>query len=624
MDEKEDLRILALEDVEEDAELMEHELRKGGIRFSLRRVYSRESFVAELEDHCPDLIISDYRLPSYDGLTALEDAREKCPNVPFIFLSGTIGEEFAIETLKRGATDYVLKDRITKLVPAVVRALREAGDRRERVRAEEFLRDSEERFKGLAASAQDAIIMTDAEGKVSYWNEAAARVFGFSSKEIMGRDMHLLIAPGRYVDAYRKGFLQFAKTGEGPFIGKTLEMSAQKKDGTEFPVEFSVSALEVNGEWHAISILRDITERKHAEEMMRLQLESMTALRTIGVAIGSSLDLRTTLNILLEKLISQRGVDAADVLLLDPTTLYLHFSAGLGFRTSAIQNTHVRMGKGHAGQVAFERRTLIIPDLSENLTQALKGEEFKSYVAMPLVAHGKVEGVLEIFQRRLFNPTPEWLNFLELMSGQAAIAIDNAALFNSLQRSNIELTLSYDATLEGWGRALELRDADTKGHTERVTEMTMRLASLMGVDEHDLVHVRRGALLHDIGKINIPDRILLKPGPLTQEEAAIMQRHPVYAQELLSPIPFLRPALDIPYCHHEKWDGSGYPRGLKGDLIPFKARIFSVIDVADALVSDRPYRKAWSVERTYDYIKSQTGIHFAPDVVEAFLDMKWE
>ena len=210
------------------------------------------------------------------------------------------------------------------------------------------------------------------------------------------------------------------------------------------------------------------------------------------------------------------------------------------------------------------------------------------------------------------------------MSGQAALAIDNAALFNSLQRSNVELTLSYDATLEGWGRALEFRDADTKGHTERVTEMTMRLARLMGVDDHDLVHVRRGALLHDIGKIHIPDRILLKPGPLTQEETLIMQRHPVYAQEILSPIPFLRPALEIPYCHHEKWDGSGYPRGLKGELIPFKACIFSVIDVADALISDRPYRQAWSVEKTYEYIKSQRGIYFAPEVIEAFLDMKWE
>ena len=406
MDGENDLRILALEDMEEDAELMARELRKGGIRFSLRRVYSKESFIAELEGHCPELIIADYRLPSYDGLSALETVLVKCPDIPFIFLSGTIGEEFAIETLKKGATDYVLKDRISRLVPAVKRAMKEAGDRRERVRAEELLRESEEKFKGLAASAQDAIIMTDGEGKVSYWNEAAERMFGCSISEAMGRDMHMLIAPGRYLDASRNGFLHFVKTGEGPFIGKTLEMSARKKDGTEFPVEFSVSALQVKGEWHAISIIRDITERKHAEEMVRQQLENMTALREIGVAIGSSLDLRVTLNILLEKLISQLRVDAADVLLLDPDTLYLNFSAGLGFRTSAIRNTHVRLGKGHVGQVAFERKTLIIPDLSENVTHALKGEEFKSYVAMPLVAHGKVEGVLEIFQRRLFNPDP--------------------------------------------------------------------------------------------------------------------------------------------------------------------------------------------------------------------------
>jgi response regulator RpfG family c-di-GMP phosphodiesterase len=367
----------------------------------------------------------------------------------------------------------------------------------------------------------------------------------------------------------------------------------------------------------------EIVERKNAEEMMRRQLENMTTLREIGVAIASSLDLNVTLNILLEKLIGQLGVDAANVLLLDPNTLYLNFSTGLGFWTSGIQSTHVRVGKGHAGQVAFERRPLIIPDLSETLTYALTEEKFKSYIAMPLIAHGKIEGVLEIFHRRLFKPTPDWMNFLELMSGQAALAIDNAALFNNLQRANIELTLSYDTTLEGWGRALEFRDADTKGHTERVTEMTMRLAQLLGVDEHDLVHVRRGSLLHDIGKIHIPDSILLKPGPLTREEKAIMQRHPVYAHELLSPIPFLRPALEIPYCHHEKWDGSGYPRGLKGELIPFHARIFSVIDVADALISDRPYRKALSVEKTYGYIESQKGIYFAPEVVDAFLGMKW-
>jgi len=374
----------------------------------------------------------------------------------------------------------------------------------------------------------------------------------------------------------------------------------------------------------SVHIVKDITKRKRAEEMLQHQINNMKALTDIGIAISSSLDLRVTLNVLLEKLIAQLGVDAADVLLLDHDNLYLKYSAGMGFRTSAITNTRVRMGKGHVGRAVLERQTLIIPSLSETLTRALKGEGFESYIAVPLVAHGKIKGALEIFHRKALDPSSEWLGLLELLSGQAAIAIDNATMFDRLQRANAELTLSYDVTLEGWGRALEFRDADTKGHTERVTEMTVRLARLMGIGEHELVHVRRGAMLHDIGKINIPDSILLKPGPLTQEENEIMRMHPVYAHDLLSAIPFLRPAIEIPYCHHEKWDGSGYPRELKGDGIPFKARIFSVIDVADALISDRPYRRAWPAEKVYDYIESMKGVHFDPAVVDAFTDMKWE
>jgi PAS domain S-box-containing protein len=373
----------------------------------------------------------------------------------------------------------------------------------------------------------------------------------------------------------------------------------------------------------SVHIVKDITKRKRAEEMLLHQINNMKALADIGMTIGSSLDLRVTLRVVLERLIAQLGVDAADVLLLDQDNLYLRYSAGMGFRTPAIKDTRVRMGKGHVGRAVFERQTLIVRSLSETLTRALKGEGFESYIAVPLIAHGKVTGALEIFHRKPLNPSSEWLGFLELLAGQAAIAIDNATLFDSLQRANTELTISYDVTLEGWGRTLEFRDADTKGHTERVTEMTLRLARIMGVAEHGLVHVRRGAMLHDIGKINIPDSILLKPGPLTEDESAIMQLHPVYAHELLSAIPFLRPAIDIPYCHHEKWDGRGYPRGLRGEGIPFDARIFTVIDVADALGSDRPYRGAWSTDKVRDYIRSMRGVQFDPAVVDAFLDMEW-
>ncbi len=179
--------------------------------------------------------------------------------------------------------------------------------------------------------------------------------------------------------------------------------------------------------------------------------------------------------------------------------------------------------------------------------------------------------------------------------------------------------VTYDVTLEGLSRALDLRDKETEGHSQRVTTLAVRLADAMGVPKKELAYIRWGALLHDIGKMGIPDAILLKPARLTEDEWAIMRRHPVYAYELLSPIPYLRALLDIPYCHHEKWDGTGYPRGLKGEAIPLTARIFAVADVWDALRSDRPYRPAWPAQKAREYIREQSGTHFDPQVVEAFL-----
>ncbi len=228
----------------------------------------------------------------------------------------------------------------------------------------------------------------------------------------------------------------------------------------------------------------------------------------------------------------------------------------------------------------------------------------------------QVKGVLELFHRTELEPNEEWLKFLHALANQAAIAIDNSSLFNDLQHSNAELTQAYDATIQGWSRALDLRDNETEGHTQRVTELTTRLGRLFGLSEEELVHVRRGALLHDIGKMGVPDGILLKPGPLTDEEWIVMRKHTTFAFELLSPIHFLQTAVDIPYCHHEKWDGSGYPRGLKGEAIPLAARIFALVDVYDALTSDRPYRKAWPEEKVLDHIRSLAGTHFDPQVVK--------
>ena len=190
---------------------------------------------------------------------------------------------------------------------------------------------------------------------------------------------------------------------------------------------------------------------------------------------------------------------------------------------------------------------------------------------------------------------------------------------NELFQMHFELEQSYWSTLDGWGRALELRDDETEGHTRRVTETTVNLAMRYGVSLQDIQHIRHGALLHDIGKMAIPDAILLKPGPLSPDEWVIMKRHPVYALELLKPIPYLKPSLGIPYSHHEKWDGSGYPLGLKGEEIPLAARLFAIVDVWDALLSDRPYRHGWPQEKVLNYIREKSGTHFEPDIVDVFL-----
>ena len=190
-----------------------------------------------------------------------------------------------------------------------------------------------------------------------------------------------------------------------------------------------------------------------------------------------------------------------------------------------------------------------------------------------------------------------------------------------LQEAHSQLLSAYEATIEGWSHAMDLRDKETEGHSRRVAELTVRMARAMGMTEDEIIHVRRGALLHDMGKLGVPDSILHKPDKLTAEEWVIMRQHPQFAYNMLNGIDYLRQALDIPYSHHEKWDGTGYPRGLKGEVIPLAARLFAVVDVWDALLSDRPYRKGWAAEETIEYIRGQAGSHFDPQVVEKFLDI---
>jgi response regulator RpfG family c-di-GMP phosphodiesterase len=362
----------------------------------------------------------------------------------------------------------------------------------------------------------------------------------------------------------------------------------------------------------------------HAKTEQRL--ERLAALHVVDLALSASLDVRVILGALLDQLIAQLHIDAADILLYKPLTQSLEYTLGRGFRTRAIEQSRLRMDDAQAGRAILERRIVSVTNLPEaakdfSRARQLGGEGFFAYFTVPLTAKGQIKGVLELFHRAPLAADTEWLEFLETLGNQAAIAIDNAELFQGLERSNIELGLAYDATIEGWSSALDLRDRETEGHTQRVTRMTERLGHALGLSPEQMIHIRRGALLHDMGKLGVPDNILLKNSSLNEEEWAVMRQHPQFAYDMFSKIAYLKNALEIPYCHHEKWDGSGYPRGLKGEQIPLAARLFAVVDIWDALRFDRPYRPAWPEEKVLDYIRGLAGTHLDPQIVELFLQV---
>ena len=433
----------------------------------------------------------------------------------------------------------------------------------DRKRSEEALQESEAEYRNLFENSVVGISQALPDGRLIRANNAYAQMYGYANPEEMMADVTRI----ERLYAHPKDREEVVHILAAKGVMEPREMVVVRRDGTHIIV--LVGAREIRDSKGNLRFYQaehvEITQRKQAEERIKRQLEHLLALSSIDRLIASNFDLNLSLAEILNYVTKELGVDAADILLLNPGLQMLEFGAGQGFQTNTIRNTHVRLGEGYAGQAALERQLVQIPNLKnepENLfrTTLMAGENFACYYGVPLIAKGQVKGVLEVFHRHVLDPDTEWFDFLNTLAGQTAIAIENSTLFESLQRSNSELGLAYDATIEGWSHALDLRDNETEGHTQRVTETTVKLARAYRLSDTDLVQVRWGALLHDIGKMGVPDGILLKPGPLTDEEWLVMKKHPAFAYEMLSPIHYLRLALDIPYCHHEKWDGSGYPR----------------------------------------------------------------
>jgi len=395
-----------------------------------------------------------------------------------------------------------------------------------------------------------------------------------------------------------------------------------------------VDSLSRSGNPLVSTVIQDITRvsqsllllEQSVGDQMKLKQSQLRALMSVGQVINSSLGLRRVLEEVMDSLISLMHAERGFLMLRESNgELAVQIARGIAHinldeEAFKVSKTVVRKVVDSGAPVLT---TNAQADPRFDAQMSVAAYQLRSILCVPLKLKDDLIGVLYVDNRAHAGIFKD--NDLELISAfadQAAVAIDSARLFEDLQESHRELEKAYQATLEGWVRALDLRDKETEGHTQRVTVLTERLARSMGMEGQALVNITRGALLHDIGKMGIPDGILLKPGALTDEERTLIQKHPVYAYQMLSPIAFLVPAIDIPYCHHEKWDGSGYPRGLRGKEIPFAARIFPVIDVWDALTSDRPYRKALPQYEVRARIQADSGKHFDPVVVDAFMEMK--
>src|SRR5215213_6892028 len=578
------LRILLIEDSEDDAGLVLREIQRGGYEVEFERVETAEDMQTALTRQAWDLIICDFSLPRFSAPRALELLKKSGVDLPFIIASGTIGEESAVNALKAGAHDFIIKGNFARLLPAIQRELKEAETRRERREREREL----EAIALVSASLRTARTFNEMLSRLldqtlTLVEVEAGSIWLFDPVSNM---LEMKIQRGGSPDPIGSTF----PSGEGiPGVvfqlGKPI-IASEFRQATQIPEEFRsqipegmggacvplhaeetiVGVLFINvslprtltsGEIRILNALAEIggnsIHRMHLHEQTVKQLERLAALRAIDLAISSVFDLQVTLMIVINEVVRQLQVDAACVLLIPLGNSRLEYGVGQGFHTRNIESTNIRIGEGNAGRAVVERCIVEVPDLRESKgkfmrAQLLADERFVSYYAVPLISKGEVKGVLEIFHRSRLNPDTDWLDFLETLGGQTAIAIENAMLFQDLQRSNFELAMAYDATIEGWSRSRDMRDRETEGHTQRVTDMTLKLASKMGLSEERLTLIKRGALLHDIGKMGIPDYILLKPDELTEAEQHIMRQHPQLAYDMLEPIAYLRDALNIPYC----------------------------------------------------------------------------
>ncbi|WP_316189560.1 HD domain-containing phosphohydrolase [Bradyrhizobium sp. SZCCHNS1054] len=635
------LKILILEDEPTDAELVERTLRKAGLKIVVERTATGRGFAEALDKFKPDIILADYKLPDFDGLAAVKLVRKKDPELPVIAVSGFIGDQAAVELIRAGANDYVLKDRLARLPSAVQRAMAETEGRRERKRAEEALRESEVKlreseamYRSLVAAMAEGVVFQAASGDVIATNPAAARILGGpSERRLFGLKSDTVPWPciredGTPFPAESHPSMVTLRTGQPQ---QDVVMGLCQPDRAPTWISINSQPLLFAGETapHAVvTTFHDITGRKQAERALHRLNRTLRTLSAADAAVVRA----TTEQELLDEM-CRIGVEFGGYRLAwigfveHDEAKSIRPVAWAGEHPEFVQTANItwadtERGRGPTGTAIRTGEVQINQDVATNPNMLpwradMLRYGFNACITLPLKNKSEVFGSVAFYASEQDAFGPEEVVLLKELAGDLAFGISARR-----DRAGHEAALSVvqenlKSTVQAIAAAVEMRDVYTAGHQRRVADLAVAIARAIGLTEEQIEGVFLAGLIHDVGKINVPAEILSKPGKLTPLEFQMVQTHAQTGYDIVKGIKFPWPVAQAILQHHERLDGSGYPNHLKGEDILIEAKILAVADVVDAMVSHRPYRAGLGLDAALAEIEAGKNRIYDPAAVDA-------
>lgn len=613
---KKTLNVLIVEDSQDDAELLTRVLKKGGYNVDFKRVETKEGMTKALESEKWDVIIADYSMPRFSGLGALELARKEAHEIPFILVSGVIGEDVAVEAMKRGAHDYITKGKMKRLVPAVQRELKEASMRRKKKKAEEELR-----LKNNAVeSAAEAIIIANIEGEIVYVNHSFSSMYGIDTEDAIGKKFSWFISD----DISIKSILE-ALEKEGTWRG---ELKSYNVGGVEFYINLLAQMItDKKGKpTNIMGIIRDITEWKKAEERIKHLNNVLNSIRNVTQLIAREKDKTDLMKQVCKNFVDANEYTAAWIALLnEDRSIDKIEKAGSGISfLEHLSKQEKERNLNCVQKAVISSKVQTFTDLKNLCQKCPFRKKCPGRITIsPMKYENKIYGTMAILHPNGFVPDEEEKNLLKEVSDDLGFAFHSIELEEESGRNKRKLKESLekvqkflDGTVKALSSVVEKRDPYTAGHQKRVAELAVALGNELGLDEESLEALRMASLLHDIGKIHVRAGILNKLSKLDKLEMDIIKTHSKEGYEILKSVHFPGPVAEIVLQHHERLNGSGYPKGLCSDEIRLEAKILAVADVFEAYTSKRPYRPPYSVDDALEIISEKSGTLYDKKVVE--------